>query len=324
VREFAIGMGPAFYKRQGKAADGGPEKTIFSLRVFPIGGFCDMGEDEANEEPSHFRNKTVWQRIFVLISGSAMNFVLGFIFFLALYLSVPGHVVPVIHSTDEHFPYSSQIETGDRFHSINGRRIYDINDFNLFLDRDRDKPYTFVMERDGERFTVEGVTRLLDDGKRFGFVVYGWEELTFARSVRQAATSTVSFVRLVWISFGDIFSGSAGADDIMGIVGMGDIVEQIVSDENNKTSDIVRFLMHMSGLIAVNLAVINLLPIPALDGGRIIFLFISALLLKLRGKPLNAKVEAYIHSITMMLLFALMIFIFYNDIMRILTRIFGW
>jgi regulator of sigma E protease len=179
------------------------------------------------------------------------------------------------------------------------------------------------MDRGGRKFTVEGATRQLEDGTRFGFVVFGREDLTFTRSLGHAATSTVSFVRLVWITVGDLFSGNAGAGDLVGPVGLGDVVSQIIGDERNQIGDTIRFLLQMAGLVAVNLAVINLLPIPALDGGRIIFLFISAFLVLVRKKPLNSKVEGYIHGITMLLLFALMIFIFYNDIMRIIERLIG-
>lgn len=342
VREFAIGMGPAFFRRQKKNAGGEPEGTIFSLRAFPIGGFCDMGEDEANDDAAHFRNKSIWKRMFVLIAGSAMNFLIGFVFFFILYLSMPFQPMPDIHSLDPAFPYAGQIQPGDRFLSINGHRLYNSEDFHLFLDRDRDKPYTFVMSRNGQTFTVEGAERTIrrqvmnadgtprldENGNEiftyvFGFNIGGLEELTFANSVKHAAMSTVSFVRLVWITVGDLFSSNAGMGEIVGPVGLGDVINQIISDERARIGVVMQFLLRMAGLVAVNLAVVNLLPIPALDGGRIIFLFISAFLVKVRGKPLNANVESYIHGITMLLLFALMIFIFYNDIMRLIGRIFG-
>jgi regulator of sigma E protease len=323
VREFAIGMGPVFFRRQKKNGKGEAEGTKFSLRVFPIGGFCDMGEDEDSDDPAHFRNNSVLKRIFVLVSGSMMNFLLGFVFFFILYLSLPGLVTPVVRSTEPDFPYAEFIQPGDRFHSINGRRIHNITDFYLFLDRDVDKPYTFVMSRSGEKFTVDNAVRQLDGGRRFGFSVAGWEDMTFTGSLRHAATSTVSYVRLVWISLGDLISGNAGMEDMMGPVGMGSIVNDIISEEGSRPGDIIRMILQLSGLIAVNLAVVNLLPIPALDGGRIVFLFISAVLVMLRGKPLNSKLEGYIHGITMLLLFALMIFIFYNDILRVIGRLTG-
>ncbi|MCL1806471.1 MAG: M50 family metallopeptidase [Oscillospiraceae bacterium] len=321
VREFAIGMGPAFFKRQKIGKNGEPDGTKFSLRVFPIGGFCDLGEDEENDDPSHFRNKSIWKKIFVLVSGSVMNFVLGFIFFLILNLSLPSIAMPQIVDLHPDFPYAGQFEVGDRFHSINGHRVFNFTDYELFLNRDMDKPYTFVMERDGQKFTVEGVTRQLAEGKQFGFgyhynpIVY--DDMTFFRSFRHASTSTIGFVRLVWISLGDLISGKADTGDLVGPVGLGGVVNDIITDEKINKSNMLRVLLQLSGLVAVNLAVVNLLPIPALDGGRIIFLFISRFLVLVRKKPLNSKVEGYIHGVTMVLLFALMIFIFFNDIRRL-------
>ena len=316
VREFAIGMGPAFFKRQ--KADEKGEGTKFSLRVFPIGGFCDLGEDEASDDRTHFRNKSIWQKIFVLISGALMNFAAGFLFFLLLYLSVSHVAMPDVYKTEPDFPYAGQIRVGDRFHSINGHRIYNLSDFHIFLDRDSGKPYTFVLERDGRKFTVEGATRQLEGGTKFGFTVVSYEELTFSRSLWHAAASTVDFVRLVWLTLGDLISGAAGAGDLMGPVGMGGVVNEIISEEESGVGDMARRLLQLAGLVAVNLAVVNLLPIPALDGGRIVFLFISAFLVLARKKPLDAKIEGYIHGAVMIMLFALMVFIFYNDIRRLI------
>ena len=323
VREFAIGMGPAFFKRQKKNEQGEPDGTKFTLRAFPIGGFCDLAEDEGADEndPAHFRNKTIWQKIFVLASGSLMNFIIGFIFFLTLYLSMPSVAMPQIVDLHPDFPYADKIQAGDRFHSVNGHRLYSFDDYQFFVGRDREKPYTFIMERDGETFTVEGVTRQVNDGTQFGFgyhynpIVY--DEMTTSRSIKHASASTVSFVRLVWISLGDLVTGNVSPKEVMGPVGMTDFVNQVISEESISTADKIRGMLQLAGLVAVNLAVVNMLPIPALDGGRIVFLFISAFLIIVRKKPLNEKVEGYIHGITMILLLGLMVLIFFNDIRRL-------
>lgn len=354
VREFAIGMGPVLYRRKprnkatitdtgeyltGRDEAGALENTgtIFTLRAFPIGGFCDMGEDEASDDPAHFRNKGIGKKIIVLVSGAVMNFVLGFIFFLILYSSANYIAMPDITILEPDFPYADQMQIGDRFYSINGHRIYNLSDFYLFLERDTDKPYTFVMERDGEKYTVSGATRqlrtpLLDqDGnpvtdesgveyykELFGFTVGKYEELSVTSTLWHAGASTVDNVRLVWISLGDLISGAAGAGDLMGPVGIGGVVNEIIQEEDAGIGDMLRQLLQLAGLVAVNLAVVNLLPIPALDGGRIVFLFVSAFLVLVRKKPLSAKVEGYIHGVTMLLLFGLMIFIFFNDIRRLI------
>ncbi|MDR1669984.1 MAG: site-2 protease family protein [Oscillospiraceae bacterium] len=319
VREFAIGMGPAFYKRQKTNGDGEAVGTKFSLRVFPVGGFCDMGEDEASDDPAHFRNKKVWQKVFVLISGALMNFAIGFVFYLILFASMGYKDVPVITSLSPGFPYQ-EIQVGDRFVAINGNRFSDNGDFNLFLSLDKDKPYTFELERNGERYTVSGATRQLEneDGQKiFGFTVGQAEELGFFSTIQAAGSETLSAVRMVWVSLGMLISGEAKVTDMAGPVGMGGIVNDIIEVEAPIGLTALNIL-NLAGMVAVNLAVFNLLPIPALDGGRILFLFISAFLVLVRKKPLSEKVEGYIHGGTMLLLFGLMIFVFFNDIRRLI------
>lgn len=319
VREFAIGMGPAFFKRQKTNEDGEPTGTKFTLRVFPIGGFCDMGEDEASDDPAHFRNKTLWQKVFVLVSGALMNFLIGFVFFLIFFAFAGFRDVPVVTNLEPDFPYS-EIQVGDRFTAVNGHRVDSRRDWQLFISMDQDHPYTFEMERDGERYTISGVTRQLvneNGDKIFGITAGKWEELNFFSTIQTAAKETTSSVRLVWVSLGMLISGEARVTDMAGPVGMGGIVNDMI-EVQAPFSDTVLNILSLAGLVAVNLAVFNLLPIPALDGGRVLFLFISAFLVLVRKKPLSEKVESYIHSGTMLLLFGLMIFIFFNDIRRLI------
>ncbi|MDR1692531.1 MAG: site-2 protease family protein [Oscillospiraceae bacterium] len=320
VREFAIGMGPAFYKKQKTDENGEPAGTKFSLRALPIGGFCDLGEDEASDDPAHFRNKRLWQKIFVLISGALMNFLLGFVFYLILFGVLGYRDVPVVSWTDPSFPYQ-QIQAGDRFVAINGNRVSSTRDSRLFLSLDADEPYTFELERDGVPYTVAGVTRQLTNSageKIFGFQVGAYEEIGALGVIGTAAGETFSSVRMVWVSLGMLISGEAKVTDMAGPVGMGGMVNGILSQEGATLGVTALNILDLAGMVAVNLAVFNLLPIPALDGGRILFLFISAFLVLVRKKPLSEKVEGYIHGGTMLLLFGLMIFIFFNDIRRLI------
>jgi regulator of sigma E protease len=328
VREFAIGMGPAFFKRQKKNAQGEPEGTIFSLRVFPIGGFCDMGEDEDCDDPSHFRNKNIWQKIFVLSSGAVMNLALGFIFLLIFSAMSVGRAVdyadPFISSVDEQCPYDFQ--AGDRLHKVNGYRMRSDLDVEIhFLTADG--PVDFVLLRNGKEISLPGLVRVpftgLDkDGNevtamRFGITIgYERRPVTWERVPLRGAEQTVNSVRLVWFSLGQLISGKAGVDELVGPVGLGGVVNDVINSPQATPFSVTIWLMWLSGFIAVNLALVNMMPIPALDGGRIVFLFISAFLMLVRKKPLNAKIEGYIHGVTMLLLFALMIFIFFNDIIR--------
>ena len=338
VREFAIGMGPVLFRRQKTDENGEPAGTKFSLRALPIGGFCDLGEDDEDDDPAHFRNKNIWQKVFVLISGSVMNFLLGFIFFLILGgMTVGMHErIPVITSVELNGPNYGVLQAGDKVLSIDNNPIFSYTDFSLFTGRNPEKPKRFVVLRDGEKIVLDPIVTaemteydetgspiLDEDGnvktrRRFGLTMWEWQEIGWGDVPRLAGVQTVDFVRIVWVTLGDLISGSAGAGDLMGPVGMGGVVNEIISEEDAEAGDVARMLLQLAGLVAVNLAVVNLLPIPALDGGRILFLFLSAFLVLVRKKPLNAKVEGYIHGVTMILLFALMIFIFYNDITRLI------
>jgi len=287
-----------------------------------------MEEDDDSDDPTHFRNKNIWQKTFVLLSGSLMNVLTGMLIFLIFFVSLIGKDLPapVIAGLSDDCPYAGQIMPGDRFYSINGHRIYNDNDLQIFLSRDMDKPYTFVLQRGNERVTVPDVERKIEDKDeygevmqyRFGFTYGTADRVTLTYALRHAWYSSVGNVRLVWMSLGDLISGAAKPADLMGPVGIGGVVNQMVQEENADASEKTLGILNLAGLVAVNLAVMNMLPIPALDGGRILFLFISAIFVLIRKKPLSAKVEGYIHGVTMILLFALMFFVFLNDTMRLI------
>ena len=329
VTQFAIGMGPVLYRRQKKDANGEPSGTLFTIRALPIGGFCNMAEDEDSDDPAHFRNKNIWQKLFVLSAGSLMNVLAGMLMFFIFFLFLIGKELPapVITELTDDCPYAGQIMPGDRFYSINGNRIYNDNDLEIFLTRDTDKPYTFVLQRGNERVTVPGVERKVEikneNGEvisyRFGFSYGTTDRVTLSYALRHTWYYSVNNVRLIWMSLGDLISGAAEPTEMMGPVGIGGVVNQVVQEESISAPEKALGILTLAGVVAVNLAVMNLLPIPALDGGRILFLFISAILILIRKKPLSAKIEGYIHGVTMLLLFSLMFFIFFNDIMRLIN-----
>ena len=340
VREFAIGMGPVFYSKQKKDGEGNPVGTKFSLRVFPVGGFCDLGEDEASDDPDHFRNKKLWQKIFILAFGAVMNVVIGFFILLAMNLMMIGEPdqQPVITSIEEQSPYADKFQEGDRFYKINGHRIYNYTDFNFFSSRDADRPYDFVMLRDGEKVTLTGISRVplpyLDESgnprldeegqaietPRFGILMAEEETVTVKSAIIQSGYLTVDCARLIWISLGDMITGNVKWSEVTGIVGIGGVVNEVVSQNQVDVRYRVIAILSIFGFVAVNLAVMNLLPVPALDGGRILFLFVSAFLLLVRKRPLSEKVEGAIHGVTMVLLLALMVLMVFKDAIQLARR----
>lgn len=327
VKEFALGMGPVIYSKTPVQKNGEPG-TRFSLRLFPIGGFCDMTEDEESDSPSHFRNKPLLSRIFVLVSGAIMNMILGLLIAIIIFFIIIGNSVVTTEITgfSDGFPYGDKFMAGDVIVNVNGEAIYSRNDLNLFFGRDTDKPYTITVKRGNEKIVISGIEKTLtasDDSKIFGFFFHGSEKITFFTAIKHGFYTAVDYVRLVRLSLGDLISGRAKASEMMGPVGMGGAINQIVSQESTEEEPVDwldKFLnvLNLAALIAVNLAVFNLLPIPALDGGRILLALFSAFLLKVRKRPLSAKVEGAIHGSIFFLLIALMVFVFFNDIRRLI------
>jgi regulator of sigma E protease len=324
VREFAIGMGPAVYKRQK-----GENSTRFTLRALPIGGFCDMSEDEESDDSGHFRNKPLYQRVFVLLAGSLMNIALGFVLALVFFSAYIGMYVrlPVISTLLPGFPYGDQIQAGDRIVAIDGNAVRSYSELRFFLDRAGGAPLDFTLSRDGKRHKALGIERRVDDPagserKLYGFTFDDYEKVGFWQYLRISWENVGFYLRLVRISLGDIISGRESAGDVMGPVGLGSVVNDTLQPQDPQgnavpLSERVMSLVNLAALITVNLAFINLLPIPALDGGRVLLALISAVLYKIRRRPLSAKVEGALHGGMFVLLLALMAVVFFNDIARI-------
>lgn len=319
VNEFALGMGPAILKKKSR-------KTLYSIRLLPIGGFCAMeGEDEESSAEGALNRKPVWQRIIIISSGAIMNFVTGFVILTILMIPVNQYVTPEIDSFDEGFPYrgESMLMENDRFLKINGNRIYTNQDVSLFLARESGKPYDILVERNGKKVLIEDldlrqkeymtevetesgteVVPMMRYGLRFKTRTAGLGD-----KLRLAWYNAINFVRLVKISLFDILSGRAKLSELSGPVGITSVLT-----ETAKTS--MSGMWMFAALIAVNLSVMNLLPLPALDGGRLIFLLVEMI----RRKPINPKYEGYVHFIGLALFMLLMIYVSYNDILRLLSR----
>ncbi len=338
VREFAIGMGPVILSSKNKitktiteSIDGELKErqvteyngTRFTLRAFPIGGFCDMSEDDSSDDPHHFRNKSIWQKFFVLVAGSLMNFITGLIILMIILPSTiaPAETTTKITKLMDGFPYTEQILVGDTIIRINNEPVHSYVYMNWFLSRLKTDSYDFVWLRDGEKITVNNVQKLVetDTGKRFGFYCEELQSKAFGASLKRAWHRAFEYVGMVRYSLADLFTGNAKVTDMMGPVGMTQVTSQIVEAEAPFGAK-AYVLLDMAALLAINLAVMNLLPIPALDGGRIIFLFISAFLMLVRKRPLSANIEGAIHGITYLLLIGFMVFVVFVDVRRIVGK----
>lgn len=318
VNEFAIGMGPAIFKKQGK-------ETEYSLRCIPVGGYCAMaGEDEESDDPRAFTNQHPLKRAVILVAGSVMNFLLGFVIVLILYSSAQAFVAPVIADFMEGCPYESAegFHVGDKIHSIDGKRVYQTYEVGDFLSQG-DGVYDVVVKRDGKKVLLDDfmLVPLEYEGqsqKMYGFY-FGYEEATLITKIQYSWNSTMEFVRMVWMGLDQLFSGQVGVKDMSGPVGIVDLMAE-TGEQAESTADALFNILYLGAFIAVNLAVMNMLPIPALDGGRVFFLLVTWLIELIFRKKLDPRYEGYIHAAGMILLLALMAFVMFNDIVRIVMR----
>ena len=306
VEEFALGMGPAILQKQ-------KGETVYSLRCIPFGGFCAMaGEDEESDDPRAFMNQAAWKRIIILVAGAAMNFLLGLLIVIILYSNAYAFRSAEITGFMDGCPYESSegLHVGDRFYKIDGHRIYQYYDVSDFLSQG-DGTYDLVVIRDGKKVKLNdfALTPLDYPGqtqKMYGFY-FGYDEATLGVKLENSWKTTMEFGRWVWLGLKELVRGDV---DMMAETG----------EQAESTADALYSIFYFTAFIAVNLAIMNMLPIPALDGGRVFLLIVTWIIETISKKKLDPKYEGYIHAAGMVLLLGLMAVIMFNDIIRIVTR----
>ena len=315
VNEFSVGMGPAIFQKQ-------RGETLYALRAVPFGGYCAMAEDDGeSDDPRAFVNQKAWKKLLVLSAGSFMNFILGLIIALLLTIGARAFAQPVIVGFAEGCPYESAegLQVGDRFLRINGNRIWSYSDLGEYITSEGGD-YDLVIRRDGRRIRLEGfsMTPLQyegEEGLKYGFY-FGYQEANFSSRIRYMWNTSMEWVKLVWTGLDMLFTGEAGVNDLSGPVGIVDLMAE-TGEAAEDTADAVFSLLYLGGFIAVNLAIMNMLPFPALDGGRVFLLLVTCVIEFLSGKKLNPKYEAYIHTAGMIILLALMAYVMFHDIIKV-------
>ena len=345
VLEFSIGMGPAIFttkKKRNKneeteiansfhssdaedpslnteALDDNTstenEKTIFSVRALPIGGYVSMaGEDDASTDVNAFCNKSVWQRFLITIAGPIMNILLGILCMFSLvgiesaqngYLA--SNTIAGFQENSLSDKCDSPLMVGDTVIQVDGVSIHTGNELVYEIMNSGYEPIDIVVIRNGERITLEDVVFPTETsaGATFGaydFTIYG-EKANFGSIMKHAVFRSFSTIKIITDSLKDLLTGRYGAEAVSGPVGMAGAVGQA-------TKNGISSLLYLFTLITMNLGVFNLLPVPALDGGRIIFLLIEAI----TRKPVKKEVEQMVNTVGILILFALMIFITFKDI----------
>ena len=322
VNEFALFMGPAVFKKQ-------IGETLYTIRTIPIGGYCAMeGEDEDTDNPRSFQKAAVWKRLVILVAGAAMNFVAGLLLLALVYAPVQQFAVPVIDFFEEGCVLNSPdgLQAGDRFLEVDGEKVYVSSDFSLLLSLNPGDVHDLVVERNGNKVILDDfhlVKAQFPDGNggtslRYGFS-FGLEEATFSNKISYVWNTAMNTVRMVRLSLKMLLTGQAGLSDMGGPVMIVDQMAQ-VADAAPTALDALLNMLYFGAFIAINLAVMNLLPIPALDGGRVVGLLITAAIEAVTRKKLNPKYEGFVHGAGMLLLLGLMVVILFKDIFVIFKR----
>lgn len=310
VEEFSIGMGPRLWSRV-------KGETRYSLKIFPIGGSCMMGEDETDDmSEGSFNSKSVWARISVILGGPVFNFILAFL--LAMIIVVfSGIDKPVVGSISEGYPAeASGIEVGDRIISLNGKNMYIFRDISAYNQFHQGQEVDVVYEREGEKLSTT-LTPKYDEEN--GIYLFGLgsaprEKGNVLEVIKYGAIEVKYWVGTTIESLKGLITGLFGVDQLSGPVGIVNVVGDSYEESRSYGwLTVLMTLLNWGIILSANLGVMNLLPLPALDGGRLVFLVIEAI----RGKRVPPEKEGMVHMIGMMLLFALMIFVMFNDIRNI-------
>ena len=311
VNEFWIGMGPTLLKKEHNG-------TLYCLKLLPFGGACVMeGEDEDSESEHAFGKASLPRRMLIVAAGALMNFLVGFLIVLAVIQpNGPngGYIVSTIDSVDPASTAAAAggLQAGDEILEVDGYNILLRSDFEMALSRGMDTTYEVVVRRDGEKVTLPAVvleaTIEGEDGRKMIGLTFTEQPDSIGMHVNMAVRTSLNYARLVWVSLGMLVSGQVGVDQLSGPVGVASVMATTASYSISAFLQLVAF-------ISINLGVMNLLPLPALDGGRLVFLIIEGI----RRKPVPAKYEGYIHAAGLMLLLALMVYVTGQDIVRLIV-----
>lgn len=314
VYEFSIGMGPKILHYKKKKGE-----TEYCLRLIPIGGFVSLAGEDADDNskiPNERKlyNKPVWQRFIIMVAGATFNFIFAFVVLLIMagVYGAPNND-PVIYSLTPEYPAEKAgVEVGDRITSIDNQKVTSWDEVSLYISLSKGEKIEMVLEdKNGEEKTVElePIEIEQEDGtKRYvvGMSIDPTRKKGFVPMLSYAGEQTVNLFKVMLTTLKQLFTGKAGVGDLSGPVGIYKIVDKTA--ENGLEN-----LLSLTAYLSMNVGVINLLPFPAFDGGRVLFLIIE----KIRKKPVKAKTEAIVNSIGFCILILLMLVVTVKDIIQL-------
>lgn len=308
IKEFAIGMGPKLIGFKSKKTD-----TNYTVRLLPLGGYVSMvGEDEESDSENAFNKKTVWQRILIVLAGPVMNLILGVIVMTVMISSFGNLYSTTVDYRDGDTVVSQDFGLceGDKITKVGKVSVHTFNEVSYEIMRQGIEPLDITVIRNGEKTVIEGVVfpTVEAEGVLFGSVDFlpTVEEKTPFNVLKHSIYRSMSTVKMVVDSFVDLVRGRYGLNAMSGPVG----ITQTIGDYASMG---LYYFLSIFVIITINLGVFNLFPIPALDGGRLLFLLIEAII----GRPLNPKIEGYIHFVGLVLMFGLVLVVTFNDILRL-------
>ena len=311
VEEFAIGMGPKILGKKHK-------DTLYSLRAVPFGGYCKMlGEDESSDDARAFSAKSVGRRISVIIGGPLFNILLAFILATISLFIQEGLVTTKIEAVVPDSPaMEAGIKPGDQLIKINGRRIISYREISLYINESGGEAIDVVIKnQEGRRQTLTIVPFLSEEGiYRIGTTHVYLEKPGFFTTIKYGFLEMVFHVKLVFYSLNQLILGRVSLNEVSGPVGIGQAISQSYTESAKfGIKALLQTLIFYTALFSANLGIFNLLPIPALDGGRLVFLTIEGI----RRKKIDPDKEGMVHAIGYVILMGLMVLVMFNDIRKL-------
>ena len=314
IEEFSIGMGPKLLQKKSKK-----QGTLFSLRLLPIGGYVSMkGENEDADGEDSFARKKVWQRMAIVVAGALMNLILGFIIvFIIVCLSKDLLASTTIHSFMEGATSNSEagLMVEDTIIKVNNISVYTGEELTYEIMNQGNKPVDLTVIRNGEKIVLEDVVfpQFEDQGIVFGdcdFKVWAVDNPTFFQLLRITWHRAVSLVKMVWDSLFNLITGRFSVSAVSSPIGVTSAVKDTIEGNDWNAMQILQYVLNITAVISINLGVFNLIPFPALDGGRFLFLIIEGI----RRKPISQEIESKINFVGIALLMALMLIVVLKDI----------
>ena len=319
VNEFSIGMGPALWTFE-------RGETQYSLRLFPIGGYCAMeGEEGDSGDERSLTRQGFWKQVLIFSAGAAMNFLTGLLILLVLYAGAAAFYTDEVAALAPEFPYQGEegLMPGDQIYKVGSYRTYLYQDALLFLSCAGSEGVDIEVVRDGEHHVLRDMRRhpyTARDGSTYqGFGLYvgrSVHEATLGNKLKFTWYTALDFVQMVRFSLAQLFTGGASVNELSGPVGIVSTITEVGAQAETQQAA-WRSIFYLAALIAVNLAVMNMLPIPALDGGRVFFLVIDQLALLVFRRKVPERYQSAVNTAGFVVLMGFMLLVTLQDVWKL-------